>query len=315
MKTTQKSIVISCPNCRIRYKISLNFLKNNPQAKCKKCNHALLFDKSNIGNKKNLKKQIFNKKVLAVAGIGLFLSTLAYISYYTSHKDIKKEKAFNRNIDHHYLTAQALYDNKNYVEALNQFILFEKYQKLDYKDILNVGGNIKRELTIISLVDSVKKTPKFEHDIILKIYKKLLTLNPQNNNYKKQVTFYEVKAKEKRARDWADLMKTREKRERDWAESNKKSENIGARPKTSSWDVSIACVKDYIKRIAHDPKSIKFEQWGSIRETEEGWSTWCKFRGKNAFGAYVYEIKRFIIRHDRVVRMEDYQIIDQYLTY
>ncbi|MHB9070760.1 MAG: hypothetical protein ACYC54_10390 [Sedimentisphaerales bacterium] len=80
---------------------------------------------------------------------------------------------------------------------------------------------------------------------------------------------------------------------------------FGACPSQSSFDMSVRCVKDYLKRVAHDPDSLKFERWSNVYYNDDGWTVRCEYRGKNAFGAYVRNVNWFVIQHGQVIEMAD----------
>lgn len=67
----------------------------------------------------------------------------------------------------------------------------------------------------------------------------------------------------------------------------------------SSYDGSVRQVKEYIKENLNDPESCKFITWSNVTDfVNQGDTTYqvfCKFRAKNAFGAYVLESKRFLL--------------------
>jgi hypothetical protein len=81
---------------------------------------------------------------------------------------------------------------------------------------------------------------------------------------------------------------------------------FGKRPERSPWDDSVRCVEQYLRSIAHDPDSLKFDNWSDLYyNDEDGWLVRCEYRGKNAFGAYVRNANWFVIRYGRVVSMKD----------
>ena len=61
---------------------------------------------------------------------------------------------------------------------------------------------------------------------------------------------------------------------------------FGEVPEASVYDKSVKCVKDYLKSVAKDPDSLKFEQWSDIRYNDnDGWIVLCKYRAKIALAA------------------------------
>ena len=78
---------------------------------------------------------------------------------------------------------------------------------------------------------------------------------------------------------------------------------IGQKPEQSEWDGSIDIVKKWIKENANDPDSIKYESWSKVSPlNNNSWFVAVKFRGKNAFGAYVLNEMRFEIRNGKIVK-------------
>ena len=76
---------------------------------------------------------------------------------------------------------------------------------------------------------------------------------------------------------------------------------FGKRPSLGFDLKSVECVKRYLKSAAHDPRSIKFEEWSDIYYVEEdGWIVLCKYRGKNAFGATILNVHWFVIQFGSV---------------
>lgn len=139
------------------------------------------------------------------------------------------------------------------------------------------------EQTLEKLNREVKALPADAYEKRLAIYKKMVQLSPENEAYKGRIIYYTEELTEHR-----DLIA-----------------RFGEKPENSPWDGSVACVKDYIKSTARDPASLEFEKWGVVSSAAQGWTTWCQYRGKNAFGGYVKETKDFIIRNNKVVSMSD----------
>ena len=66
--------------------------------------------------------------------------------------------------------------------ALTIFDRFQEYDKTDYKDVLIYGKRAIKE--------TAKSIPVSDAETNLKLYQKLLDLDPQNSVYKKKVAFY-----------------------------------------------------------------------------------------------------------------------------
>lgn len=70
----------------------------------------------------------------------------------------------------------------------------------------------------------------------------------------------------------------------------------GEAPTPSVWDGEISEVTYAIKQVAHDPDSIEVKNCTAPVLTKKAcWVTTCDVRGKNAFGALVFDQKRFSI--------------------
>jgi hypothetical protein len=72
---------------------------------------------------------------------------------------------------------------------LNKVNLFKKFRKTDYKDVDKYHKTISTQ----SLSAKVKKLPASDIDGNLKIYKELLSLNPNEQLYKNKVDHYQKK--------------------------------------------------------------------------------------------------------------------------
>lgn len=81
-----------------------------------------------------------------------------------------------------------------------------------------------------------------------------------------------------------------------------KEAKFGQAPEQSSRDNSVSIVKQYLREVAKDPSSLKFESWSEIYfNKEDGWIVYCVYRGKNSFGAYTKDANWFVIRYGQVV--------------
>ncbi|MCK4528639.1 hypothetical protein KAW18_14815 [candidate division WOR-3 bacterium] len=239
--------------------------------------------------------------ILIVIGV-----TVSSVSDFFSERSEEKERAekqkitvelaqkqgdeFLKNIDQHYHNLITGY-NENIQRALNELKLFDKYAKLDYKDV----AEYKRKIGINQLEIKAQSIPSSNASKNLNIYKQLLSLDPANPKYKQKIVFYTDKLNQQR------LQKQKEKRVYE-----KRIAKFGKPPINSAWDGSVSCVKRYLKEIAKDPDSLKFEKWGKIMHNDEdGWLVWCQYRGKNSFGGYVRNTNWFVIRHDRIIAIKE----------
>ena len=108
----------------------------------------------------------------------------------TSVPETKKPKdKFLETIETHYMELMALHNEKKHGEASRELDLFQKYNKLDYKDV----EDIKKNIEIAELENKAKSIPVSRVLDNLNIYKQLLALEPNNAKYKKKVASYKAK--------------------------------------------------------------------------------------------------------------------------
>jgi len=111
----------------------------------------------------------------------------------TSVPETKKPKdKFLETIETHYMELVALYNEKKHDEASRELGLFQKYNKLDYKNV----EDIKKNIEIVELEKKAKSIPASRVLDNLNIYKQLLALEPDNLKYKKKVASYKAKLEE-----------------------------------------------------------------------------------------------------------------------
>ena len=101
----------------------------------------------------------------------------------------KPKDKFLETIETHYLELMALHNEKKHDEASRELDLFQKYNKLDYKDV----EDIKKNIEIAELEKKAKSIPVSRVLDNLNIYKQLLALEPNNAKYKKKVASYKAK--------------------------------------------------------------------------------------------------------------------------
>jgi hypothetical protein len=100
-----------------------------------------------------------------------------------------EKKAFESEIESHYAELVEFAKQKEFDKALNKVNLFKKFRKTDYKDVDKYHKTISTQ----SLSAKVKKLPASDIDGNLKIYKELLSLNPNEQLYKNKVDHYQKK--------------------------------------------------------------------------------------------------------------------------
>jgi hypothetical protein len=63
----------------------------------------------------------------------------------------------------------------------------------------------------------------------------------------------------------------------------------------SSFDGSVAQVKEYIKDNAKNPRTLQFSEWSPVQQTGTGFIVRCKYRGENSFGGMAVENQIFFL--------------------
>ena len=101
----------------------------------------------------------------------------------------KPKDKFLETIETHYVELMALHNEKKHGEASRELDLFQKYNKLDYKDVEDSKNNIE----IAELEKKAKSIPVSRVLDNLNIYKQLLALEPNSLKYKKKVASYKAK--------------------------------------------------------------------------------------------------------------------------
>lgn len=82
--------------------------------------------------------------------------------------------------------------------------------------------------------------------------------------------------------------------------------------KNSEWDSSVTQVQDYLRRNLNDAGSVQYVEWSKVNviSSDTGpYKYWvrCKYRAKNAFGAYVLQNQIFYLDKDgEVVDVKDF---------
>jgi zinc-ribbon domain len=277
--------------------------------KCKECGHSISSKAKACPNCGAPIKKGSNIKIGCLGAVIIFLAIgfiAGSISNHFSKKkkegariekqaavaklEMKEKNEFIKNIEEHYKKLGADFESSN-LNINNEISLFIKYGRLDYKDV----AEYKRKLDIRGLEGKVSVIPASKVSENLNIYKRLSALDPENQKYKKKVGYY--------AKKIARQQREEERRRKIYAACIAK---YGAPPINSAWDGSVVCVKRYLKTIAKDPDSLKFEGWGKVTyDPNMGWLVWCKYRGKNSFGGYIRNANWFVIRHNHVVVMKD----------
>lgn len=62
-----------------------------------------------------------------------------------------------------------------------------------------------------------------------------------------------------------------------------------------AWDGAVPVVRDYILAHLKNPDSIRWEQWGKLNKTCDGYLIFVRFRAENSFGGNVMSMQVFEI--------------------
>lgn len=186
---------------------------------------------------------------------------------------------------------QSLIEKGEYQTAYGKADRFKQFDDQELSDLaakawkMNTG---KEELRILAKLRGIPAS-KYEQNI--DEHAKLIKLFPENEQYRDKLKHYRSKLSEQKA-------SARKKQQERLAK-------FGEMPTASAWDGSYVEVKDYLKQVANDPKSIDMAGCTKVYLTDGGWVVGCDYRGKNAFGGVVRNSNWFTIRHGRVVKMKD----------
>ncbi|MEE4351240.1 MAG: hypothetical protein V2J25_00080 [Desulfatiglans sp.] len=105
----------------------------------------------------------------------------------------QEEAARMRALEEHYDKIVSLWKDGEYDQASNELDLFKEYNQPDYKEV----PEIEKKLEIHRLEEQVKGIPASRASANLDIYKKLQSLDPDNERYKKKVSYYTNKIKKR----------------------------------------------------------------------------------------------------------------------
>jgi len=130
------------------------------------------------------------------------------------------------------------------------------------------------------------------------LYAELVELQPEEAALREKLVYYTSKVKEQEERERREQERLRKEREARIA-------RFGEPPRQSAWDGSYLPVKSYLRRMANDPESIRFDGCTSVYHTDNGWLVGCDYRGRNAFGGMVRQSNWFTIVNDTVIQMHD----------
>jgi len=174
------------------------------------------------------------------------------------------------------------------------------------KSELVTAEQAKREAQTQEILAQLKKgIPASDYKTNRDLYQQLVTNNPENDAYKKNLKYYSARAKEQE-----DKERIAQEAQRKDREAKLRRDKFGDPPVQSGWDGSYNCIKKYLKMKANDPDSIKLVLCTKVYYTDSGWLVGCKYRGRNAFGGIVLNYNWFTIVNNAVIQMHDWSAYD-----
>lgn len=199
------------------------------------------------------------------------------------------------------------FDNKEYESVVSEA---EPYLAANdpgltklHKDSQQALTKLKNEKRTEEILTKLKDIPVAQYSHNQRLYKELVSMNPEVEHYQAKLEFYTNKIAEAEAKKRAEQKRLREERERRIA-------LFGEPPTQSGWDGSYYPVERYLKHIANDPDSIDISGCTKVYHTDSGWLVGCNYRGRNGFGGMVKQANWFTIIHGTVIAMHESSAFD-----
>lgn len=187
----------------------------------------------------------------------------------------------------------------------NAITLSSKYLASNNPELLDLNAKAKiakaavdRKAKTQTILAQLKDIPASELEQNLDLYKQLVSLNPDVSVYEEKLKLFSDRLKQQEE-------SKRLAQEKIQKESEARVAKFGNAPTPSPWDGSYTAVKQYLKRVANDPDSIKMDGCTKVYTIDQGWLVGCDYRGRNAFGGLIRQSNWFTIRHDTVIQMHD----------
>ncbi len=242
--------------------------------------------------KKPTKEEIAKKQQIKQEDIKYFKQSKEVIIEDINSKIQNKKYKEVMSIAAKYLSFKGKDDDIIKISTDARALLIEDNKEKQAKQVaINLAkvkiANKKKEKEILK---KLKKIPSSDFNKNLKLYKTLLSYEPDNKKYKTKVKFYTDKINKEKAK------KERERTDR--------LANFGKPPIASAWDGSYNAVERYLEKVAKDPDSVKIASCTNVMHTKNGWLVGCTWRGRNGFGGMNVQSNWFTIRHNAVTRMD-----------
>ena len=242
--------------------------------------------------KKPTKTEIEKKQKIKEQDIKYFKQTKEVIIEDINLKIQNKKYKEVMDITAKYLSFKGKDDDiiKINTEVRALLIKNNKEKQAKQKTIILAKTKIENKKKEKEILKKLKKIPSSDFSQNLKLYKTLLSYNPDNKRYKTKVKFYTDKINKEKA-----------KKEKEISDRLVK---FGKPPIASAWDGSYYVVEKYLEKVAKDPDSVKIASCTNVMHTKNGWLVGCTWRGRNGFGGMNVQSNWFTIRHNTVIRMD-----------
>ena len=163
----------------------------------------------------------------------------------------------------------------------------------------------EREARIAEILAELRGVPDSDPRRNRDLYAELMVLAPDERAYATKHQRYAARVEEserasEEARRQAEEVAQREREERAALIAK-----FGEPPQLDPFSGAYRPVERYLERVANDPDSIEMEDCTKVYRGDHGWLVSCDYRGKNAFGAVVWQSNWFTIVHGEVVSMHE----------
>jgi hypothetical protein len=192
--------------------------------KCHECKNLFTIEADKCPNcgtpaKKRGKIGFFGPIILIIV-VGLIIAQLGVVlekKPELNERSVKQKIAADSNnerkareIEGHYQTLLALCRENNFDQAAKKLELLKGRGEADYKDLPEIDKKIQIHL-LEQRIEKIHASKVYEN---LKGYQRLLSLDPENENYQKKVALYRSKG-EKIKQDRAKARAQRKRKEKD----------------------------------------------------------------------------------------------------
>jgi hypothetical protein len=148
--------------------------------------------------------------------------------------------------------------------------------------VLTEAERAEREADLVERLEAVPASWTEEN---LLIYRELVDLDPDNDQYRGAVERYEAIVRAE--------------------EQNRLAREafLGEAPQRAR-DGTYPVVRDYLVSRAHDPRSVRVESCAEVTRSDDGWAVVCDWRATGRTGATMRSRNRFVILQGQVVAVQ-----------